>query len=489
MEANTITRRHVRDLLRHLSRDRMAESAPLADLELVRRAVERTGLRPSKRARQFELGRLLISTVEQELVRLRQQSGVRPAFEVADFRARIAEDFSHSNRELEAWSAIYHLYLRPDLDFGLLDLVGLLGDRHRRTVQRRLRRGVVALTVRLGELERLALSESRQEQVALRLPNSAASRLFGPDPLAQQAAGVLASGRDNAILALGGPAGIGKTETALRLARRSVEHGLFDDIIWLSNVSGFGCTGPMAEFLVTAFADRLPVQRPGNRGALRSHLARRRYLIVVDALDEPEAAKATIAALLDLALPSKVIVAGRAGWSGCDCVCAITVPPLDYHAALGLLRHEAAARGLTDVAEASETTLQPLVAATAGHPLAIRLATSQLRTSDVGRVTTDFAVGRGLAAQLFSDVWRATWQHSPPAARQVARAVVELCQRGPGPSTAAIGAMTGLGGTMRDEALRAAVDAGLIEPDGDVLRRHFRPGLFLRRFLHSRTEE
>ena len=66
---------HVRNALRQLAHRHSPARNPLADLACIRLAARRSGLEPTREAREFELGRMLEAMVTTELDRLRQQSG------------------------------------------------------------------------------------------------------------------------------------------------------------------------------------------------------------------------------------------------------------------------------------------------------------------------------------------------------------------------------------------------------------------------------
>ncbi|HQZ70320.1 MAG TPA: hypothetical protein PK826_03180 [Anaerolineae bacterium] len=159
---------HVRSALRQLARHCSPTRNPLADLACVRLAARRSGFEPTLEAREFELGRMLGETVATELERLRRQTGAGGGGAPRDLRhwpiaARICADFEKDHPELEAWSGIYHLYLRPDLNLSLIDLIAMVPGRCRRTVQRRLQRGIQALTERMLVAEH----EARQHPAAV----------------------------------------------------------------------------------------------------------------------------------------------------------------------------------------------------------------------------------------------------------------------------------------------------------------------------------
>jgi len=175
MDDMTITCEQLRDALRQLYHDRVPGPTPLADLAVVRQSLQRAGFRLTPAARGYEIGRLLTEIVETELAAWRRRFGIAPGTEPVDHRAQIRADFTAGHRELESWSTIYYLCVRTDLDYGLQTFTDVLRDRHRRTVQRRLHRGVEAMTARLRALERAAvLAEHRADDGAERTAQSGA---------------------------------------------------------------------------------------------------------------------------------------------------------------------------------------------------------------------------------------------------------------------------------------------------------------------------
>lgn len=447
-QISAITGQHVRDVLRQLYYDRTPGPTPLEALTVVQRSLNRAGFRPTEAACRYEVGRLITEIVESELSAWRRQLGVAAGPRLVDPREQIGADFAPGHRELESWSAVYFLCLRPDIDLGLQDLVELLPYRHRRTVQRRLHRGVDALTARLVAMERAAVTAERRDRLLGRLPRPPDSRLFGMDPLLDRLVPAGAEGPCAPMIAFGGLGGIGKTALAWRLAERCIDAGGVDDVTWIAAGS-----------------------RPGLADGPEIHPTRgqQRHLVVVDALDDPEVAGAIVRSLTEVARNAQIILTGRIGWAGWSGVRVVQVPLLPEATAYELLRYEAHLRGLEAIAQAQPQIVAPLLAATAGHPQAIRLAVAQLRAADLATVTDDFAHGRGVAAGLYNDLWAPVWARTSPAVRAAVRRII---------GGAGAGAVAAAG----PEVLREAVDAGLLIPEG-VQRRSYRPPLFLRRFL------
>jgi len=469
-----ITRDRVRDALRRLAEDQSAESTPLVGMSAIRRSLERAGFQPSRESCSFEFGRLVTEIAESELAALRRRCGLG-ARSAGDPWSQIVADFQPGHHDLEAWSAAYYLYLRPDLGIDLPALTEMLRGRHRRTLQRRLRRGIEALTARLRALEHSAVCEARRERLAARLPAPPPRPLLGLDALIDRLSRLVADPAHPSPIALGGPGGIGKTAVARMLAVRCVEQGGCDEVIWLAGATGgtgeaSEGAGGVPETVAPEWSIRCQLTASldeavsGDR--LRTSLVRRRCLIVADGLDDVRQAAATAGFLVDVAPLARIVLTGRAGWSACPGVQALSVPTLAPPLAEEMLRQEARARGLDDVARARPQTVLPLVEATAGHPLAIRLAVGQLRVAGMRDVADAFANGHGVAGALYRDLWERAWRQVDAEVRATVRAV-----------------MSGRAGDAAPDPLRRAVDAGLLLPAGDPHRRRFRTPLFLRRFV------
>ncbi len=482
MEIGSISRRHVRELLRHLSRDRTPGRTPLAQLECVRRSLEQSGFEPSHAARQFEVGRLVSKVVEEELCRLRRRLEIEERAPSRDEYSSLAEDFSWANRELEAWSAVYYLYLRPDLDLSLNDVVALLHDRHRRTIQRRLRRGIRALTFRLQELEYEAVLEARRERAmaALPLPSSreivgAESLLAALTELLMESAGVMAVG-------IGGPGGIGKSELALRAARAMAESGALSAAHWIA-----------WEDLLLADSEQIPGGYSEALNALSNRVSSwglgrdqtGRALVVVDGLDEVEVVPQILETLLPLASGCAIALTGRVGWSRFENVREFLVPPLSVPSSRILVRSEARSRGLIEISEASDAELEPLVQATCGNPLAVHLAVSSLRLADTDHVVGDFTSGSGPAEQLTRRLWAPVWDRATSEVKAVVLTAVSLLRKDEVPSITEIMAECPLRPSEANAALQHAVDSGLLVSEGDAAVRCLRPASFLDAYLRS----
>ena len=190
-----------------------------------------------------------------------------------------------------------------------------------------------------------------------------------------------------------------------------------------------------------------------------------------------------VATLARLPSTTPVLVTWRTGSSTRVGVQSVEVPPLAPEAGLRLLRRELIAQGLPDVPLSDDTEWLPIVAAAAGHPLAVCAAARQLRTSTVRQVADALYDARGFAGRLYREVWEAVFAGASETVRAVVQAVVAVRTSGSLVDTSAVSAATGIVPAALHDALVGAVDAGLLVPLGGPNRRHFAPALFVDRFL------
>lgn len=482
-----IDSRSVRVALCHLGRDRAPGAGPLAELTVVRGRLRAAGFPADAAARGFEVGRLLSEVVERELWLRRRHVGL-PRERAGD-AASIRADFATGHVELEALSAIYHLYVRSDLALGLDAFVRLLGDRHRRTVQRRLEHGVALVVHRLRELERDAELAARRDRCIARLP-SPPDDPVGIEGLADRLAEALAA-RGGRPLALGGIGGVGKTTVARAAALRLIEDGRIGDVRWIRAPGASGAARGTRADGTGRYRDRVP-PRPEDAarsprptlGAVRApeRLVREALgggygadtpmrgladpfgpttLVVVDGLDRPGDARRTAARMARLAVASPVLLVGRAGWSGVPSVDALWVPPLGPEVACRMLERRLRRAGARPATGA--TALAALAAATAGVPVAIACAAEALRVHDAAALAAAFLEGSGVAKEALEAVWGTVWDGAPPEVRRAVRSVLAL--RAAGLAAHAENVATHLHASTEaaGAALASALDHGLIE--------------------------
>ena len=465
-DPSSITVERVRELLRGLARVRTVGPGPLSERAFVRRSLAQAGFAVTREACAYELGRLVGERVRIELGRARARRGLAPS---EDLVTSLRADFGQQHQALEAWSSLEHLCLRPELGLDTRGLAALLEGQHPRTVQRRLNLGFALLTAHLRELEHAALQEERRERLWRALPAPGASRLFGVDPPIALALAELA-GAEPRLLALAGPGGLGKTSLARALAERCLLEGRFEQLEWID----------AAPLSASSLMDRLEAGG-GSPGPGRK-------LLIVDAVDRPELAEALFAAQRGLPPSNRLLATGRLGWAAWPALRRIELPPLPRPEALALLRHEARARGLRELAGAPLAELAPLLAVTAGYPAAILHAVASLRAASIASVTESFASGRGPARAFCAALWEPAWRLAGPESRRAVRAVIEARRRGGRAELLAVARRARMAPEAAARALQAAVDLGLLAPTEGGRDCAFHPRPWLRRYLAEGPE-
>jgi hypothetical protein len=479
MKPAEIRQEDVRSALRQLSRDFSAGQSGLVRLDCVQQAVAEAGFSISEEACSYELGCLLQEIASDELERLRCDAGLRDEADAlgpeTSFRIRtIHRDFSCSEPLLESWSALYHLYLRPELGLDLAALERLLGDRHRRTLQRRVARGVQALTERLWQRERDARAFARLDALRDALPPEQCAKTFGlkarVDPLYDLL--FRASGAKGIVLS--GPGGSGKTELARAIAKRAIVEGKVRVLHWRSasdpRVRETGCN-----------VDRAPSEASLPEPRSAEGLT----LLVVDDLNRSDLMQGFDLASNRLDPGLRVLLVGRAapveapGWR------PVLVPSLEPEDALALLRHEAGILGLRDLEDADDEVLSPLAEACAFLPLALLRAVRALRLDSLHTVIAALRSSkRGrLGAQLGHELWSETWAETRPSLQRLLGVVARLQAEGQRASLQVVAERSRQSPASTADDLANALEAGLLLPAGDVSERFFVTAPFLGRFV------
>lgn len=484
MNEAEVRQEDVRRALRQLARDFSAGRSRLIRLDCVHRSVRSAGFGISEEACSYALGCLFQEIAAEELQRLRSAAGILGPTDAATpgripSDETIRRDFGRSDPLLESWSAIYHLFLRPELGLDLAGLERLLGDRHRRTLQRRVARGVQALTDRLWQRERAARAQRRRRALRAALPPASGR----PAPSIRGSVGALYArlfeAEDLAGLVIHGPAGIGKTTLARAVAEQAVGSESIHGLTWLS---GAAETGPSTNSGVPAMlAETI-------EAALGRMAEDERALLVIDDVDRPDLLAALQRRLSRAPLGARFVLVGRASPSLAQAWYRWRCRPLSGAQALVLLRQEARHLGMQDLARAADEDFDALVSACAGLPKALLRAARALRFDGPEAVARSMsAAGPGrLGASLGRELWGGTWPATTPETRGLVRAVTAIEREGREPTLGEISLRLGRTSERTADALVRALDAGLLLPRGDVSRRVFMSAPFLGQFIASR---
>jgi hypothetical protein len=147
---------------------------------------------------------------------------------------RLRADFACGNAELEAWSLLYHRYVRVDLDLTLEQICGHV-SLTARTLSRRRHLGAVRLTHLLIRREMSARRIRRLDVIHARLPGALPPELFGRDAVLNVAVQRLTDGWPPRHLALCGQRGVGTTTLALAIAHCLTQTDMSFDVAWIAH--------------------------------------------------------------------------------------------------------------------------------------------------------------------------------------------------------------------------------------------------------------
>jgi predicted DNA-binding protein (UPF0251 family) len=244
-------------------------------------------------------------------------------------------------------------------------------------VYKQQRQAIDGLAAALWQAEEAA-REEKAARIAARLESADLPMLFGAEAKLEELARVLGAPDAPWLVAVTGIGGIGKTSLADAVVRRLAKLPDFVDIAWVSarqdrytfwdglEENAAGRPALSMEGLVEAVSRQLGFQELARLSAaqkqagLRERLKARPYLMVIDNLETAADYRALVPGLPALTNPTKFLLTSRHALHDFPGIFGISLEELSASDSLALLRHEAALRGLADVASAPDETLLPV---------------------------------------------------------------------------------------------------------------------------------
>jgi len=503
MQIDHITADALRRLLRALTK---GNPPPIEFLEL--QALQQTGDdAPSGNApsgeKEMRLRDLLQRIVEQNLQRCRlarnvaagtpgQNSGAA----AAALQAGLPADFRAGDAHLEAWSALYYRFFDPQ--------PRSVGDFSRtvnideRQLRRRVEQGLIWLAEELRRAERQAQASSRRQQIQRHLPPADYERLFGVAGLLEQIETWLTRPDGPRFVSIEGLGGIGKTALARSAAYCLAQQADLEGIAWISaRQEQFSLQNGLhseekparsLDDLVTRLAEHLGQDRlyglptAAKLEGLKSLLAQRPYLVVLDNLETLEDADSVAPAFHPLARTSRFLVTSRYSLSHFDYVQSLVVPELSLADSRALLEKELDRRGSR--ALLNQAALADIYQTVGGLPLALKLLAAQLGRLPVTMLLQSFETARRpLVGTLYSFIYRHTWALLSDPARQLLLSMLDISPEGE--DIEWLQMMSGLSGSDFEAALDQLIDYSLLETSGMVDNPIYRLHRITITFLHT----
>jgi hypothetical protein len=350
-------------------------------------------------------------SVQQLLLRLLEQLAVHNAEQAAVLRLRFVDDLSS-----------YQVARQLDISEA--------------TLYRRQADAVDQLARLLAAEEEVAV-QKHQQRFLSRLEAPSYQTLFGVNRQIDHLLELLAKDNTPQIILLQGIGGIGKTALADALLRRAFDADSFADFAWVTakrdylQLDGTITSIPRAALTAEALIEGLARQLLGDAlpapfsfeqvtALLQKRLQTQPHLLVVDNLETVEDLHSLLPTLHQVVGRSKFLLTSRQDLRADAFIYPYHLRPLIAADALALIRHEAAARNLPDLAGADDAALTPIVETVGGNPLALRLVVGQLHSYTLDTVLKDLRQARSDSAeQLFHFIYRSAWDALDEDARQL----------------------------------------------------------------------
>jgi tetratricopeptide (TPR) repeat protein len=343
-----------------------------------------------------------------------------------------------------------------------------------------------------------ALLSAEEQEAMLQSPSY--SRLFGLEGAIDHLLMRLLAPKAPHLFVIVGLGGMGKTALADAVARRSIYTGSFARVIWFStelaqeesqaNQASASIFRTVIEALAQQispekFSDPNPVRKMAR---VRSELKRRRYLVVIDNLEDATEMNWLLGQLNNLTEPSKFLLTARhhpaAG------INAYTFPMKELTAgdAAALLRHQAETGGVDVFTQITDEEVAEVYRVIGGHPLALRLIPRLAGMYPLSEILAGWQEEQaGYIAQAYDVIYDSLWQALKPAEKQLLQVTPLIAQVGA--TVRPLQVITGLPRTNFQSALTKLIELCLIEPRGTLQEQRYGIHSLTRRFLQSQREQ
>jgi hypothetical protein len=297
--------------------------------------------------------------------------------------------------------------------------------------------------------------------------------------------------------------GIGKTTLADAVVRALAHAGTAHEIGWVTarqqrlQWQGPLQTLPDAALTTAALTEELcrqllderivpvPLGAPRDLGALlRATLKARPHLIVIDNLETVTDLETLVAAVREMAAPTKFLLTTRESLATQPGIFHLAVPELSPTHALALIRQEAQERNLTDLAAASDGELLPVVAMVGGNPLALRLVVGQCYAFPLRVVLENLARARSSHVEnLYRYLYQQAWARLDETSRRVLLAMPLVTPAGA--ELAHLVEISEMDEAQVVDALNGLTTLNLVDVRGDLHARRYSIHNLTRTFLHT----
>lgn len=356
----------------------------------------------------------------------------------------------------------------------------------RDNLNRKQRQGIGALVLWLLR-EEAAIRKVQTETLLNQLPASTYTTLFGQsEVVAEIVARLLAD--EAGLLAIIGLGGSGKTALVDAVVREAIlqggQNGRFAGIAWVriksNTMSGKRVPEQSWQQICDDTAQQIQTQMGLGQIILntpeqfvRRHLQQKRWLVVVDNIEEEHEVAHLLTCLQDWANPSLVVITSRVRPQLPASVWLYQVPALGEADSIGLLRYEAERIALSEVASADRMQLAPIWRLTGGNPLALKLVVGLALDMPLPTIVADLKMAQlQETSQMYTQIYRKAWQSLSKNSRELLEAMPLIGEQG-----GTVEQMQAISGLAEERpfwvAVRELAGRSLLEVRGDAWERRY----------------
>lgn len=338
----------------------------------------------------------------------------------------IKADFSCGNPELEAWSAVYHLYLAPttfNLSVGILseEVMAPQAEDKQKPFRRRVKTGLGRFVAVLKQSE----SQARQRSRELNLPSPEYNQLFGVENIIREITNWLKT-PNKLFVSIEGLGGWGKTAVARAVASEFLRNDPSVDIVWVSarhekldldddgKIRQLDDPARSSDEIISHLAEKLipgqtsGLSREGKIERLQLVLSNQAYLVVIDNLENVSDSEELMPAIFPFAGKTRFLLTSRTPLGKFPYVYCYHVPELSRPNSFALLQHELGRKGrYTTYSDEDMKSIYDLIG---GVPLALKLVASHLQRFSLSRTLDGLREAREHPEAMYTYIYRRTWQ-------------------------------------------------------------------------------
>jgi hypothetical protein len=224
------------------------------------------------------------------------------------------------------------------------------------------------------------------------LPAKPYSRLVGRDEPLEKSLSALRDPNGPQFISISGIGGIGKTAIAYEIADRCLQEKLFYSVLWFSakqqvvqgrHVKNIKQGYSSLDDVIDNFYDQLMLDLDVKKfdmklNLIQQHVKAQPYLLILDNLETLKDNEKVINLFANLLNPSRAVLTSRQIIDNSSRSYNIKLKGLEEAKSIEFTRLEANERGVSSLAQGSDTLLKTLHRETGGMPLAIKLVISEV---------------------------------------------------------------------------------------------------------------